>query len=747
MPTTIATRLLNNVVNGTVNTGQLQTALTDVPTYNHWQTLYSSASTRAIMFESDTAWSAIKNSDLALASLVGSPQALKDLLNNPEKLADLRASRTRMQVAANADTTGLGLFNGFSDFANYPALFENKISSGTGYSINHVTYVNGVWIGSCSDATIITSTNAINWVSQKIPVAVFPTATSILGATYGNGNYVIVGSEGKLATSPDLITWTVRTVSTWGTTAAIRSIIYNSNNTFVICGSNGQLATASTSGNTDPSTWTWTMRTANQGTSILYNVCLLNGLYMVVGAVGVLSTATDPTSTWTARTSLSSAGDVSSIAWNGASLYVACGGVSTNKIWSASDPTSTWTARTATGAVNLKSVAFGAGLFVVVGQTGEVFTSADAITWVKRSPSTQASLSSVAFANSQFVIGTNVSLNEAQICISTDGKFWKSSAFPVGLKPGLEIFGATFANNLFLMGGSTDGTANTSKIAFSPDALNWYSTLVSTTIGGGINCIAYGNGLYVVGGNSTVTENLYTSTDLETWTARSNPILTGSTPVGGIAYGNAMFVAASGSGTPIVISSPDGATWTTRTSSAGTNTSVNHVSFVGGKFFITGSGNASSLYALQYSYDGITWATPNSNGGANDFLATTSVLKGRVAYGNGLYVVGGAQGQLWTSNDGINWISPFAVGVTGIFGNTTTACNSVMFTNKMFVAVGDDGRVAYSYNATNWFQVPVKPGQTTSSHNIKQIAYGAGVHLLVGGDVGIPTNQAFYTNY
>ena len=91
---------------------------------------------------------------------------------------------------------------------------------------------------------------------------------------------------------------------------------------------------------------------------------------------------------------------------------------------------------------------------------------------------------------------------------------------------------------------------------------------------GPVNAVAYGNGIFVAVGGIVDTSGytslppmIVTSPDGSTWTQRPVPIPTGE--LNGVTYGNGMFVAVGyGPGyTPIILTSPDGATWTESTSS------------------------------------------------------------------------------------------------------------------------------------------------------------------------------------
>lgn len=159
--------------------------------------------------------------------------------------------------------------------------------------------------------------------------------TTINGvASDGETQYVAVGESGKLATSPDGITWTQQT-SSFGATG-INAIAYG-DGYWLAAGDAGKIAT-STDG------ITWTQRTSGVATDLL-TAAWGNSLYIVAGAD--MRTATDPTSTWTARTSTISQVDDGCLLWAPfASVWVAGADTGTAGGLASSTNGTSWTART-----------------------------------------------------------------------------------------------------------------------------------------------------------------------------------------------------------------------------------------------------------------------------------------------------------------------------------------------------------------------------------------------------------------
>src|SRR4029077_1303047 len=84
----------------------------------------------------------------------------------------------------------------------------------------------------------------------------------------------------------------------------------------------------------------------------------------------------------------------------------------------------------------------------------------------------------------------------------------------------------------------------------SPNGTAWASHAIDTSRTANLNCVTFGNGIFVAAG-----DGIYTSPDGVTWTFRTSaPALVAVT------YGNNLFVAVNAAGE--VRRSADGTTWT-----------------------------------------------------------------------------------------------------------------------------------------------------------------------------------------
>jgi hypothetical protein len=131
------------------------------------------------------------------------------------------------------------------------------------------------------------------------------------------------------------------------------------------------------------------------------------------------------------------------------------------------------------------------------------------------------------------------------------------------------------------------------------------ATTWTQRMGGEVNATWYGvtyNGsdLYVVYGSAG---KLYTSPDGITWTSRTSGF--GSTTIFKVIYANSLWVAVGNNGT--ITTSTDGITWTARTSNMSTN-AIRDVIYANSLFVAVGAGGGSTnTGGITYSTDGITW--------------------------------------------------------------------------------------------------------------------------------------------
>lgn len=287
----------------------------------------------------------------------------------------------------------------------------------------------------------------------------------------------------------------------------------------------------------------------------------------------------------------------------------------------------TWTALAAPAANQWMAVAYGAGKFVAVSNTGtsRVMTSTDGTSWTLQA-------SAVAAAGNW----TNVQYN----------------------------------NGKFIALGSSTGTH---RVMTSPDGITWTAgTLAAYNWDG----TAYGASKHVALNANTPT-TAYTSTDGLTWST------TAGIPSGNwsdIAFGNGRFAAGAISGTNRMMYSSNGTSWTVSTLTNGSFSGISDVIYAGGKF--VASANSSTNNVLT-SLDGITWTgvTVPELGVGSSLLA--------LEYTGSIYV-GVGNNRIMTSTDGISWTnrtSPEANPWRSVaYGNGKLVAVATSGTNRIMVS-------------------------------------------------------------
>jgi hypothetical protein len=164
------------------------------------------------------------------------------------------------------------------------------------------------------------------------------------------------------------------------------------------------------------------------------------------------------------------------------------------------------------------------------------------------------------------------------------------------------------------------------------------------TSGGNVRPLLFVNALWLAfSGDAAHTPRIVTSSDSWGWTSQTHPLGATDYP-SGCAFGAGLYVIVAANGK--IITSPDGVTWTSRTS--GTALALLWVTFASGKFVAVGGDGATAV--ILTSTDGITWTSRTVPGGI--------VSISTVAFGASVFVAvasTGAASKVITSPDGVTW--------------------------------------------------------------------------------------------
>jgi hypothetical protein len=253
---------------------------------------------------------------------------------------------------------------------------------------------------------------------------------------------------------------------------------------------------------------------------------------------------------------------------------------------------------------------------------------------------------------------------------STDGKTWTE----VSLTGEKAVFCVTFADNLFVAGGSDNGSS--CIFLWSTDGKTWTEGSVTSFTNGSIHNIIFANGIWVAGvSTSSSYSSFYTSLDGKNWSPITLSIQ--NVTIKCLIYANNIFVAGSNRD---LWYSYDGSNWT-RTHKAGND--VDGICYAEGLFVATQGINSGGLI---YSTDGVNWTNCLGTGLQGNFFREIKYAEGvwiatsyNHSYGDGSY-------GIWRSTDGKNWVN-----VTSLY-----QAYSVAFGNKTWVCAVASNKLVYS---------------------------------------------------
>ncbi len=298
------------------------------------------------------------------------------------------------------------------------------------------------------------------------------------------------------------------------------------------------------------------------------------------------------------------------------------GGIDAKKFtFDVADPLVEWTQR-ASGQVldQLYNVSFAAGKFWAPG-TGFVQSSADGITWT-RSDAVGPSYAWTGHAHNgarHVLAGLRVSGAErGGIAYSDDGAAWTAAAVPGGIG---QIYAVGHAAGRFVAVGELG------RIYTSLDGATW--TGATSPVTNSLRTVVYASGLFVVSGDAG---RILTSPDGVTWENRS--VSTANNLLSLARHDGAWYALSSNTQ---CFTSPDGVTWTL-VATAGRTNAMNRAISTGGLLFgVTANGG------ITFAEDPRSWVT-------HQLDATAGTTIAGVAEGNGVLVVVGSRGVIYTTS-------------------------------------------------------------------------------------------------
>ena len=543
-----------------------------------------------------------------------------------------------------------------------------------GNQINDISYdaTLGTYIAVGESGGIVTSGDGTAWSLQTT------TTTEHLNAVASDGTqFVVVGDNGSILTSTNGSDWTARSS---GVTNNLTGIAW-SGSQYVAVGYSGTVLTSS-----DALTWT----THNLSSSLTLNdVVWIGSRYVLAGNAGVVYTSPDGV-TWTPRDSGTTSNALKTLAWSG-SLLVAVSDIGAT--YYSSDGI-TWTDGGGVGPYFFEDVAWAGGKFVTVGDSSAIYASNNAVSWSSLGSIFSYGtgyLTAVAYLNGTLFVGDKIGNIVTTTNYSTATPTWtnKVSGTRKGLERIVQIDGSYFA-----LGDST--------VMSSPDGITWTSH--DTGVSGTYFGFAKSSTQYIAAHHGG---GIVSSLDLSSWTNLGN--VTSSCDFnGGLIWDGSQFVGAC-YGSPYIVTSPDGSTWTSQTF---VSFSPYSLAWSGSLFVVVGDSGG-----IATSPDGISWTARTSG---------ESVILMGVTWTGSQFIAVGQNSTIVTSSDGITWT------------NRHTALNEtlegVSGATGFYMAVGydiyDDALVYTSTDSISWVQQTIPVSRhltdviTDGNHSVAVGLYG-----------------------
>ena len=601
-----------------------------------------------------------------------------------------------------------------------------------------VSYGNGTWVAAGANGAVKTSTDAVTWTTRTTPYSdtAAPTKPSVaalaygngiwlanittpitLGTTwntvtnanftttfqavvYGNGTWMAAGNAGVVYYSPDLITWYPNTILIG--TSSIATLAYGNGIWVAGISSGGALRTTTSEGGV------WQVQASNFGTSAIQSVAYGNGTFVAVGAGGTLRTSTNAIN-WNTQTSQFGTSNICAVAY-GNGVWIAVGVAGTLRT---STDTVNWNTQTSNfGSSVIYSAAYANGTWVAVGFGGAIRTSTDTVNWNTQTSNFSTAILSVTYGNGTFVAaGFNGTLQTS----TNNGITWNTQTSAFGT---YNINAVAYGNGVFMAVGAGGvvrySVGQTSLISSTDNAVTWNTVTTFPVATTAVYSLAYGNGTFLVGGANSL---LQASTNLTSWTSRNS--LTPSYAISTLAYGNGIWILGTiGGGSRT--STDNGVTWNTSSPLV----SANYGTAYGNNVFVVSLGT----YA-KASVDGINWVTTPT--------ITASSGINAITYGNGTWVAGGVGGILktnafaetlsWSSNFGTSWTSastPVSYGLTAI--------NAAAYGNGTWVVGGANGFLKTTTDISSLSTWVTRTANLAAGVTVAALAYGNGVFMLGG---------------
>jgi len=358
----------------------------------------------------------------------------------------------------------------------------------------------------------------------------------------------------------------------------------------------------------------------------------------------------------------------------------------------------------------IKSICYGNGLFVA-SVTGEnenkkildksfSLVSSDGVKW-ESSPSLDYPINDIIYVNGKFY----AACGSGMVATSTNGKNWNftytSSVY--------DLNSLAYGYNY----GKFVAVGEYGTIVESDDGISWNYI---GELGESLKDITYGKGKFVAVGDNF---NIIVSNDGINW-QKSKSFFTTSANNGvnlsSVCYSNGKFISVGEYG--YIFSSNNGYEWEEVISLADEKLFLNDVKYVVDRFVAVGDKGL-----MIMSKNGKSWYYQNP-------VVDTSFYS--LAYGKGIFICGGDNQTIITSNDGINWVLQYQ--------SFQDHLRDIIFANNKFVAVGDNLLIISSNDGIRWnkafslkdYSKPSSSESLSTTDSLNKILYSDNLFVSVG---------------
>jgi hypothetical protein len=469
---------------------------------------------------------------------------------------------------------------------------------------------------------------------------------NLISAAFGSGRFIIGGdsNSSQVATSTDLVTWS--NASLFGGIASITAVAAGGG--FFVAATSNQLSSGQNfARSTNGTTWSTVTGTMFNGPlKIAYG----QGKFVGFNQYGRVETSTDGL-TWSGPQVLNgNSGDryCNQFAYaNGTYVGVGYNNIAPQGLILSSTDGEIWVNRSASANLNIRldTVTYGAGVWVAGSISGGwIAKSTDAVTWTTQTVGASFQITSIAYTDKFIAVGAS-----GNIRTSTDGTTWTARTSGVGVF--INALAHRPSDNRIV------GVGSSGAIIYSTDGITWTNATSNNPYPSqDLNSIAYGNGVWVATGGRT---RVVKSTDAVTWTVCA-PITDATQSPNSIPYiafnsGNNLFGAhfIDSPGGIQIYTSTNGESWITRTDESG----INFPSSGQGRLFGWSAVNGKFIGISDWGFSGGIYQTADGLVWNHLPYSTNGTQYKNIAYGNGLWVVVGAYGNIYTSTDARSWVN------------------------------------------------------------------------------------------